>query len=71
MERFGHIIGGAEVDSLDGSRMDSIDPFTREPWASVALGSRADADRAIAAAREAFDSGPWPLRTSSLSMINR
>jgi aminomuconate-semialdehyde/2-hydroxymuconate-6-semialdehyde dehydrogenase len=60
MERFGHVIGGAEVDSIDGRTMDSIDPFTREPWASVALGSAADADRAIVAAREAFDSGPWP-----------
>jgi len=60
MESFGHVIGGEEVDSIDGRTMESIDPFTREPWASVALGSAADADRAIAAAREAFDSGPWP-----------
>ena len=58
--RFGHIINGEEVDSLDGARMDSIDPYTREPWATVALGSPADAHRAIAAARAAFDEGPWP-----------
>ena len=60
MEKFGHVIGGLEVDSLDGRTMDSVDPFTRQPWATVALGSAADADRAVAAAREAFDSGPWP-----------
>ena len=57
---FGHIIDGQEVESLDGARMDSVDPYTREPWAEVALGGSADADRAIAAARAAFDDGPWP-----------
>ena len=60
MEFFGHVIGGAEVASLDGATMPSVDPYTREPWATVALGSAADADRAVAAAREAFDHGPWP-----------
>lgn len=60
MNSYGHIIGGAEVPSLDGRTMESIDPYTREPWATVALGSAADADAAVTAAREAFDSGPWP-----------
>ena len=60
MEFYGHIIDGVEVESLDGARMDSIDPYTREPWAAVALGGRADAARAVAAARKAFDEGPWP-----------
>lgn len=60
MNFYGHIIGGAEVPSIDGRTMESIDPYTRDPWATVALGSPADADAAVAAAREAFDSGPWP-----------
>lgn len=60
MEFFGHVIGGEEVASLDGATMPSVDPYTREPWATVALGSAADAGRAVAAARAAFDSGPWP-----------
>jgi aminomuconate-semialdehyde/2-hydroxymuconate-6-semialdehyde dehydrogenase len=57
---YGHIIGGTEVPSLDGATMADIDPFTREKWATVACGSAADAQRAVTAAREAFDSGPWP-----------
>ncbi|MEB3022143.1 aldehyde dehydrogenase [[Mycobacterium] crassicus] len=57
---FGHIIDGEEIDSLDGATFDSVDPWTREPWAQVALGGKADADRAVAAARKAFDEGPWP-----------
>ena len=60
MDFYGHIIDGQEVPSLDGATMDDIDPFTREAWASVACGGKADADRAVAAARKAFDEGPWP-----------
>ena len=37
MDFYGHIIDGEEVPSLDGATMDDIDPFTREPWATVAL----------------------------------
>lgn len=60
MTSFGHVIDGRERESLDGSRFDSIDPWTREPWADVALGGAADAGLAVAAARRAFDEGPWP-----------
>jgi len=55
-----HVIDGEEAESADGARFDSVDPWTREPWARVALGGAADAARAVAAARRAFDSGPWP-----------
>ncbi len=60
MNFYGHIIGGEEVPSIDGRTMETIDPYTREPWADVALGGAPDADAAVAAARAAFDSGPWP-----------
>ena len=60
MEFFGHIIDGQEVASLDGATMDDVNPYSREVWATVALGGKADADRAVAAARKAFDEGPWP-----------
>ncbi len=60
MEFYGHIIDGQEVASLDGATFADIDPFTRETWATIALGDKADAYRAVAAARRAFDEGPWP-----------
>lgn len=60
MDFYGHIINGEEVPSLDGATMPDIDPYTREQWATIACGDKADADRAVAAAREAFDDGPWP-----------
>ena len=43
---FGHIIDNEEVESLDGKRFDTINPWTREKWAEVAEASAADADRA-------------------------
>ena len=60
MDFYGHIIDGVEVPSLDGATMPDIDPYTREQWATVACGGQADADRAVQAARRAFDEGPWP-----------
>ena len=60
MDFYGHVIDGQEVGSFDGATMDDVDPFTREAWATVACGGKAEADRAVAAARRAFDDGPWP-----------
>ncbi|WP_369812714.1 aldehyde dehydrogenase, partial [Kineosporia sp. R_H_3] len=60
MPFYGHVIAGQEVPSIDGATMASVDPFTRRPWATVALGGQKEAELAVAAAREAFDSGPWP-----------
>jgi aminomuconate-semialdehyde/2-hydroxymuconate-6-semialdehyde dehydrogenase len=60
MELIRHVIGGAEVESGDGGTFETVDPWTRRPWAQVALGTREDVERAVAAARDAFDHGPWP-----------
>lgn len=62
--RFGHIIGGREVDSVSGETFVSVDPYTARPWAEIALGDRSDADAAVASARQAFDEGPWPRMSS-------
>lgn len=42
----------------DGGTLESIDPSTGRPWAVIAYGGRKDVDRAVAAARTAFE-GPW------------
>jgi aminomuconate-semialdehyde/2-hydroxymuconate-6-semialdehyde dehydrogenase len=60
MELIPHVIDGAYTESADGARFDSVDPWTRQPWAKVASGGPEDAGRAVAAARRAFDEGPWP-----------
>ena len=60
MQRFNHIIDGKEVESASGQTFEDVDPWTQQPWAQVALGAAEDVDRAVGAARRAFDSGPWP-----------
>ena len=53
-------IGGQWVDAASGETFASIDPFTGQAWAEVPKAGQADVDRAVAAARAAFDEGPWP-----------
>jgi len=60
VESYGHVIAGEEVASADAATFDSVDPWERAPWATVASGSAQDARRAVEAARTAFDDGPWP-----------
>ena len=59
----GHVIDGAEVPSRSGATFDSVNPATQQAWARVARGGADDAAAAVAAARRAFDEGPWPRMT--------
>ncbi|MGW0809999.1 aldehyde dehydrogenase family protein [Nonomuraea sp. NPDC002799] len=43
--------------------MPVINPATGQPFGTVPSASRGDAARAVAAARQAFDNGPWPHTT--------
>jgi phenylacetaldehyde dehydrogenase len=54
------LIGGQWVASASGKQFVTYDPATGEPLARVAEGDKVDVDRAVAAARQAFESGPWP-----------
>ncbi len=53
------LIGGERRPAADGRTFDTLDPATGETIAAVAHGGAADVDAAVAAAREAFESGPW------------
>lgn len=53
-------IGGQWAEPATGDTFEVFSPFTETPIARVAAGSRADVDRAVTAARHAFDAGPWP-----------
>ena len=54
------VIGGELTDAASGETFESIDPSTGEPFAQVAKAGAEDVKRATAAARKAFDEGPWP-----------
>lgn len=53
-------IGGEWVEPSGSTRFDVITPSTEELFVSVAEAQTADVDKAVAAARHAFDKGPWP-----------
>lgn len=53
-------IGGEWVQPSSPATIDTVSPITEELVSRVPEGQPADIDRAVAAAREAFDSGPWP-----------
>jgi len=56
-------IGGEWVDPAGTGTIDVISPYTEQVIARVPDGTTADIDRAVAAARTAFDEGPWPRMT--------
>ncbi|GGO01081.1 betaine-aldehyde dehydrogenase [Microbispora rosea subsp. aerata] len=53
-------IGGQWRDAAEGGRREIHCPADEEHVATVAEATRADTEAAIAAARRAFDEGPWP-----------
>ncbi len=53
------LIGGEWCEAASGKRFDVINPATETKLTDVAEGDKVDADRAVAAARQAFEKGPW------------
>jgi betaine-aldehyde dehydrogenase len=53
-------LGGAWVEAVEGATREISNPANNEVIAVVTEGGEADAERAIKAARTAFDEGPWP-----------
>jgi aldehyde dehydrogenase (NAD+) len=59
------LIGGKWVDAVSGKTFETINPATGEVICRVAEGDKADIDKAVKAARKAFESGPWPKMNAS------
>ncbi|KAM3706428.1 hypothetical protein ACJW31_03G151300 [Castanea mollissima] len=58
------LIDGKFVDAASGKTFQTLDPRTGEVIANVAEGGAEDINRAVAAARKAFDERPWPKMTA-------
>jgi len=56
-------IGGEWVEPSSSSTFDVVSPSNEELVGRVPEAQKADIDRAVSAAREAFDHGPWPHMT--------
>ncbi len=57
------LIDGQWVEARSGETFETLNPATEDVITTVALGAAADIDAAVAAARKAFDDGPWPRMT--------
>jgi acyl-CoA reductase-like NAD-dependent aldehyde dehydrogenase len=60
LDRRAFFIGGRWVEPAGTERFGVVSPSTEEVVGHVPLARGADVDRAVAAARQAFDDGPWP-----------
>ncbi len=59
------LIGGRWLDATSSKTFATYNPATGDILAQVAEGDRADVNRAVTAARIAFESGPWRRLTAS------
>jgi phenylacetaldehyde dehydrogenase len=59
------LINGELVDAVSGKSFPVYDPSTGRVMAHVAEADAEDVDKAVKAARKAFDEGPWPRMTPS------
>jgi 5-carboxymethyl-2-hydroxymuconic-semialdehyde dehydrogenase len=60
-----HYIGGEFCESASGETFDTHDPSSGEALGSAPAGGPAEIDAAVAAARAAFDEGPWPRMSAA------
>jgi phenylacetaldehyde dehydrogenase len=59
------LIGGRWLEAASGKTFPTYNPATGEVLAQVAEGTSTDIDKAVLAARKAFESGPWRKLTTS------
>ncbi|AWT56485.1 aldehyde dehydrogenase [Mycolicibacterium smegmatis MKD8] len=56
-------VDGQWVEAASGRRFDTVDPATEQVITSVPRSGPEDVERAVAAARRAFEEGRWPAMT--------
>ncbi|MCM3732904.1 aldehyde dehydrogenase family protein [Fictibacillus nanhaiensis] len=70
-DQYDMVIGGQSTGGSEGEYFVTYNPATGEPLAKVAKATKADVDRAVEAARTAFETGKWkrsPVNKRSRTM---
>jgi (Z)-2-((N-methylformamido)methylene)-5-hydroxybutyrolactone dehydrogenase len=65
MKKHRMLIGGKWVESATGNWFESMNPYTAQPWALIPRGAKEDIDRAVAAAKAAFEDRAWRKMTAT------
>ena len=63
-------INGAWVDPATPRALDVINPATEESFTRISVGSAADVDRAVAAARAAFPAFSQTSKADRIALLN-
>src|SRR5271154_6960681 len=71
VNRMKFYIDGAWVDPVVKKSTPVVNPATDEPMYEVALGSKADVDKAVAAANRAFDSYSQTSREERIALLTK
>ena len=72
MQRYSHLyIGGEWVEPLEPRDVELVDPTHEQVFATVSLGGAADAERAVAAARRAFEAFSTTTVDERVALIDR
>ena len=70
-ERLQFYIDGKWVDPVTPKTIDVINPSNEEAFARISLGSKADVDKAVAAARKAFETFSKTTREERLALLGK
>jgi aldehyde dehydrogenase (NAD+) len=65
MKKYQLWIDGKPENPATGEWVDTINPYSGEPWAQIPRGTAEDSARAVEAARRAMDVGPWGKMTAT------
>src|SRR5262245_39383736 len=64
-------IDGRWVPPVTAKTMDVVDPATEKPFARISVGSASDVDRAVAAARRAFETFGFTTREERVALLEK
>src|SRR5215469_6914229 len=70
-ERLKFYIDGKWVDPVTPKTLEVINPANEEPFAKISLGSKADVDKAVAAARKAFETFSRTTKEERIALIEK
>ena len=70
-EKLQFYIDGKWVDPVTPKTLDVINPATEEPFAKISMGSKADVDKAVAAARKAFETFAWTSKAERVALLKK
>src|SRR5215472_1190951 len=71
LEKLNFYIDGKWVPPVTPKSLDVINPANEEPYARISLGSKSDVDKAVAAARRAFETYSRTTRGERLALLQK